>query len=269
MLTSQEIKEITFSSAVGGYKKDEVDVFLDSVESDYIRFERVLAERDARIRDLEEKLQGVSRSQESINNVLFSAQRVADQITEEAKAKADEMIQNAQNEVIEINEKSRALSSEFESVSSEKKSRLENEIASMLNEAKEKKIYIENATTLTVKKQQELFDKLKEEILAFRAEITDKYKEHLKLLSEMQIVADVDPEEIAKAIEENALKETEAKTEETEEAEELKEIVAPEEETAETDFDLTQLDNEKFEGLDEEELESLDKIEFDGEDEEE
>lgn len=264
MLTSQEIKEITFSSAVGGYKKDEVDVFLDSVESDYIRFERVLAERDARIRDLEEKLQGFSKSQESINNVLFNAQRVADQITEEAKAKADEMIQNAQNEVIEINEKSKALSSEFEAVSNEKKSKLESEIAAMLNDAKEKKIYIENATTLTVKKQQELFDKLKEEIMAFRTEITNKYKEHLKLLSEMQISADVNPEEIAKAIEENELKETEeAKAEETEQ------IIAPEEETAETAFDLTGLDKEEFENLDEEELESLDKIRFNGEDEEE
>jgi DivIVA domain-containing protein len=35
MLTADEIRNITFSSSMKGYKREEVDEFLDRVEADY------------------------------------------------------------------------------------------------------------------------------------------------------------------------------------------------------------------------------------------
>lgn len=251
MLTSQEIREITFSGAVGGYKKDEVDVFLDNVEADYLRFEKAINDRDAKIKELEEKLSGFSQSQESINNILLSAQRFADQMTNEAKERAAQIVEKAQNEVVEITEKSKAFSNEFETVAKEKKARLEAEISSMLNEAKEKKAYIENATAITVKKQQELFTKLKEEMASFRADVTNKYKEHLKLLSEMQISTELDPEKISKLIEENQIKDTEDKVEKTNS--DVEKIENPTQNDAESDtlFDKIHVNEDAFSASDE------------------
>ena len=41
MFTSEDIKNVTFSKSRGGFNPEEVDVFLDKVEADYLLFEKV------------------------------------------------------------------------------------------------------------------------------------------------------------------------------------------------------------------------------------
>ena len=203
MLTAQDIKNITFSNAMGGYKKDEVDVFLDSIEADYEKTEKIIAGKDARISDLEKRIEELEKSKGSIQNVLISAQGLADQIVAEAKSKSAEIVAEAQKNVDEIAEKGKKITTELDARALEKKERLEAEIAEMLKTAENKKSLIEQAATVTVKKQQELYAAIKAEMNAFKNDITEKYKEHLLLLSKMQTSTELDPEKAADLINEN------------------------------------------------------------------
>ena len=92
MLSAKEIRNVKFSKSMSGYKQEEVDILLDKVESDYEQFERTLREMAAKIEQLKAELEESKSSQGSIENVLISAQKLADKIVEEAKTKLDKMI---------------------------------------------------------------------------------------------------------------------------------------------------------------------------------
>ena len=102
MMNANEIKNVRFAAAVGGYKKDEVDVFLDKVEADYEQFEKTLRELNGQINELKTELEDCKNSQGNIQNVLISAQKFADQIVEEAKQKSAEIISSAQESIEKI-----------------------------------------------------------------------------------------------------------------------------------------------------------------------
>lgn len=89
MLTASEIKKIEFSKSINGFKRDEVEVFLDTVESDYLQFERIIKDYSLKIEQLEAQINDFKVSQDSIQNVLLNAQKLADQIINEAKEKSE------------------------------------------------------------------------------------------------------------------------------------------------------------------------------------
>ncbi|HCH28530.1 MAG TPA: hypothetical protein DEW35_03380 [Ruminococcaceae bacterium] len=203
MLTSQDIKNVAFSSAMGGYKKDEVDVFLDNIEADYERIERTVAQKDEKIRELQKQIDELEKSKGSIQNVLISAQNLADQIVAEAKTKSAEIVAAAQKNVDQIAEKGKIITDELDARALEKKSRLEEDIAGMIKKAEEKKALIEQATNATVRKQQDLYNAIKNEMNSFKNEITEKYKEHLQLLAKMPATTELDPQKAATLVNEN------------------------------------------------------------------
>ena len=85
MLNSKEIRNVKFSKSMGGYKQEEVDIFLDKIEADYISYEKITTEFQQKIDTLNKEIDDYKNSQSSIQNVLLSAQKLADQIIEEAK----------------------------------------------------------------------------------------------------------------------------------------------------------------------------------------
>ena len=116
MLNSKDSRNVKFSKSVGGYKQEEVDILLDKVEADYEQFERVTRELQGKIDALEKDISGYKTSQDSLQNVLLSAQKLADQIVDEAKAKSEQIVKNAEAsiELITAREKERASAFERE-----------------------------------------------------------------------------------------------------------------------------------------------------------
>ena len=200
MLSANEIKNVRFSKAMGGYKQEEVDILLDKVESDYEQFERTLREMNAKINQLKEELEDYKNSQGNIQNVLVSAQKFADQIVEEAKTKSAEIIDSAQASIQKITAQEKELTTAFDQKASERKQTLENDNEVIISNAEQKQAAVEKATQDSIDRQQALFDKMKVEIAAFKAEITNKYKEHLELLSSLPDSVPSDPQELAKAV---------------------------------------------------------------------
>lgn len=200
MLTVAEIKEVKFDRAIGGYKPDDVDVFLDKIEADYAAFERIIKEYELKVETLNSEIEGFKNSQSSIQSVLVSAQRLADQIVNEAKERSQEIIKQAENNIISITAREKELSSAFELKAQEQKSTLEKELAEMIKSAQEKAEVITAGAEERVKHQQMLFDRLKLEISAFKTGISAKYKEHIEMLSKLPDSVPADPAYIAEAL---------------------------------------------------------------------
>ena len=202
MISSEEIRNVTFSNSMAGYKKDEVDIFLDKIEVDIEKYETITRKQEEKIEQLEAQISELKESQNTIQNVLLNAQKLADKIVEDAKSESAKIVNDAQNNIAQMTEKSKLIAGELDAKATEKKERLESELAGIIKEAENKKGLIETATEKAVKNQQELFNRLKKEMSDFRKEITEKYKEHLKLLSTIPEYVDVDPEASAKAVSE-------------------------------------------------------------------
>lgn len=200
MLSSSDIRDIKFSKAMGGYKQDEVDVFLDKIEADFEEYERTVRDLQGTIETLKREIENYKNSQNSIQNVLLSAQRLADQIVEEAKVKSDAIIREAQANVDRISLHEKELSASFEEKANLRRAQIENELDQIYKEADAKKKSIDTATEDAVKRQQMLFDKLKLEIVAFKTEIKQKYKEHLELLQSIPDEVPMDPKTLAELL---------------------------------------------------------------------
>lgn len=219
MLSVTDIKNIKFSNSMNGYKKEEVEILLDKIEVDFSRYERVITERDSKIKELEAEVQNLKSSQDSIQSVLLSAQRLADQIVAEAKQKSEEIVKNAEQSISMITEREKQLTYAFEQKANERKTAFENEMEMAINEATAKKQMVEKAAVESVERQQQLFDRLKEEVAAFKTEITEKYKEHLELLSRIPDAVPIEPTKAAKI----ALEQSEKQNEQSFEVEETAE----------------------------------------------
>lgn len=200
MLSANEIRNVRFSKSMGGYKQEEVDVLLDKVEADYEQFERTLREMNNKITELKNELEDSKNSQGNIQNILVSAQKFADQIVEEAKQKSAEIVSSAQASIEKITEQEKELTFAFDKKAGERKDALQNDIEKIIANAQQKQAAVENATQECIDRQQLLFNKMKVEIAAFKAEITNKYKEHLELLSSIPDTVPNDPQQIAQAV---------------------------------------------------------------------
>ena len=200
MFTAADIKNIAFSKARGGYSPEEVDIFLDKIESEYLQFERIVGDYQSKIQELEAKIKGFEESQNSIQNVLLSAQKLADQIVDEAKVKSEEIIRNAESNITLITAREKEIATAFEIKANERKEILEKELEKMVSDAKLKADSITAAANDSVERQQVLFDKLKLEIAAFKSAITSKYKEHLSILQEIPETVPMDPKKMAEII---------------------------------------------------------------------
>ncbi len=212
MLSSNDIREVKFSKSVSGYKQEEVDVFLDTVESDYINYEKLIAEFQSKINTLNQEIEDYKKSQSSIQNVLVSAQRLADNIVEEAKTKGEQMLKEAEDGVADINNRANQISENFDTEMAAKRALAEKEIAAMLENAKKKAEAVTLAAADSVTRQQALFDKIKEEMADFKAKITQSYKEHLELLKELPTTVSMEPKRVAEII--NSKIDEETQTEE-------------------------------------------------------
>lgn len=200
MLSSMEIRNVKFSKSVGGYKQEEVDIFLDKIEEDYEQYEHIISTLNSKIDGLEGKIRDYETSQSSIQNVLLSAQKLADQIVAEAKEKSGEIIKNAETSIETITVKEKELTDAFERKAEIRKAQVEKELEQVTEKAEKKAEAVEKAVADSIKRQQLLFDKTKLEVSAFKAEITKIYKQHLELLQELPNEVPMDPEHIAEVV---------------------------------------------------------------------
>ena len=200
MLSAKDVRSVTFSKQMNGYRREEVDVFLDKVEADYENYERIIKEMSAKVHELETQIADTKNSEGSIQSVLLSAQKLADSIIAEAKEKSGKIVEEAKHSLNGFKAREQELSDAFERKAQARKQIAQAELDKIIDEAKENKDRISEATENTVKKQVELYNRLRLETAAFKAEIMDKYKRQLELISKIPDTIPTNPEEIAAAV---------------------------------------------------------------------
>jgi cell division initiation protein len=203
MLSAKDVRSVTFSKQVNGYRREEVDVFLDKVESDYENYERMLKEMNAKVHELQTKISESKDSETSLQSVLLSAQKLADSIVSEAKEKSAKIIEETKQNLEVFKAREKELSNEFDKKAQARKQIMRDELDKIIDAAKVNRDNVAEATEKTVKKQAELYNRLKLETAAFKAEIMDKYKKQVELIAKLPDTIPADPEEIAAAIDLN------------------------------------------------------------------
>ena len=97
MLTPQDIKDKKFEKAlVGGYEMSLVDDFLERLTEDYSALYRDNATLKSKLKVLVEKVEEYRSTEDSMRMALLTAQKMATEITDEAKNKADVILAEAQ-----------------------------------------------------------------------------------------------------------------------------------------------------------------------------
>lgn len=102
MLTPQEVANKSFTkSMMGGYSMPMVDEFLDELTEDYTALYKENAALKAKLKVLVEKVEEYRATEESMRAALFSAQKMANAIVEEAQQKSANIITVAEAEAQE------------------------------------------------------------------------------------------------------------------------------------------------------------------------
>lgn len=102
MLKPMDIHNKEFKKAMRGYDVEEVDEFLDEIIVDFEKMQRELDVLKTQISNYSENMNTYREKELSLNNVMLSAQRFADQLTQDAERKAAEIIANAEREAEKI-----------------------------------------------------------------------------------------------------------------------------------------------------------------------
>ncbi len=197
MLTAADIKNVSFTKSLNGFKREEVEVFLDRVESDLAQYEKIIKDYQLKIESLESQIDDFKKSQDNIQNVLINAQKLADKIISDARVQSEEIVLKAEENINIITARERELADAFEMKANERKNALQVELDAMIEKANIKAKSIADATDDCVRRQQVLFDKLRLEIAAFKSAVTGKYKEHLSILQDIPDTVQMDPQQMA------------------------------------------------------------------------
>ena len=97
MLTPQEVAKKSFAKArMGGYNMAMVDEFLDELTEDYTKIYEENAKLKAKLKVLVDKVEEYRSTEENMRAALFSAQKMATTIVEEAKAKSADIVTSAE-----------------------------------------------------------------------------------------------------------------------------------------------------------------------------
>ncbi len=189
MLDSSKIQQVQFSKSKNGYDQIEVDNFLDVIEQDYSEAVNQISALSQKVKNLEAENESIKISQSSIQSVLVSAQKLADEIVEKARAEAQEIINAA-------NENAKTVEHESET----RKIAADQAIKQLLADAAKKSEGMITAAHDSVARQQVLFDDLKRQISDFKNDIKAKYKEHIELLAQIPDTVPGNANEAAAAV---------------------------------------------------------------------
>ena len=189
MLTPDKLKSKTFqTTGKGSYRAEDVDSFMEEVSASYEQVFRENGEIIKKMSILANKVEEYKKEEDSLRQALLSAQKLADQITSEAKENADKVVADAQRKADEILAEAKASAQKLES---DAKSGAEEKIYSANKEANE----ILGGVNRKVTQEKLVLEMLQKEVGAFKNKMMDLYKEHLTLLDRLPSIVEKETEE--------------------------------------------------------------------------
>lgn len=98
-MTVQEIQEIGFEKAVfGGYDMKSVDTFLERVAEEFASMQKESAALKSKMKVLVDKIEEYRSVEDGMRRALMSAQSIAQETIDKAKAESDQLVATARSE---------------------------------------------------------------------------------------------------------------------------------------------------------------------------
>ncbi|MDI6602195.1 MAG: DivIVA domain-containing protein [Thermoanaerobacteraceae bacterium] len=123
MLSPVDIQNKKFKRTFRGYNDEEVDKFLDEIIEDYECLYRENIELKDKITSLNDKLNDYKDLEDTLKNILITAQQTSDEIKNNAKAKAELIVKEAEERaekiIDESNRRALEIKTEYERVQHE------------------------------------------------------------------------------------------------------------------------------------------------------
>lgn len=95
MLSSEEIRSITFEKSMRGYRTEDVDAFLEQVAAGVDQLNTERDDLQKKLYILAQKVEEYRSEEETLKSALINAQRLGENVIHEAKIKSDGMIREA------------------------------------------------------------------------------------------------------------------------------------------------------------------------------
>ena len=143
MLTPETIASRRFDKQVGGYKQDEVEMFLQQVAGEYAKLLSEKEDLEEKIEVLAEKVEQYREDEDSLRSALIGAQKLGGSVIRESKSKAEYILREAQAQADQI---------------------------------------LENAQK-SIEKEQMALIKMQKEVTKFKNRLLTLYRQHLEMIS--------------------------------------------------------------------------------------
>ena len=236
MISAEEIRNKHFSKAgMSGYKKIEVDVFLDEIVNTINYLTATQAANEKKIADYELKLNEYKNDEQAIQSALVNAQRVSDNLVSEAQKKAEDIVFKAnaeaekllsdatlesQNMLDESKEKADLILTEAQTLSKNLSETTEKLTTESIENANRRAEAVTAAAENAVAEQQSLFDALRLQVTMFKRDMEAQFNNQLELINAMPDEVKRDPLLAAKLAAETIEEETYQEEPEADEPEE-------------------------------------------------
>lgn len=204
MLTPAKIKNHHFdASGRNAYKATSVDAFFEEVSESYEQMFRENGEMYKKIGLLAERIEEYRKDEDNIRNALLTAQRMAEKITNEAQAKADALLGDAEerakteNDRIDavINDKLQQAEYQAQAIIAEAQAQAEKMVYDATYDSKSAAVSARD----TMIKEEAALEMMKVEVTKFKQQILDAYNEQLALIEQLPEVVYAKFEEEKKA----------------------------------------------------------------------
>ncbi len=175
----------SFTEAMRGYKKEEVDEFLEEVAQEYAKLKSINGELEKKLEVLADKIREYREDEDALKEALLGAQKQGRQVVEEAKEKAKNMIDDAQ-------EKCDNMIADAEAVVAQKNEEGEKAIADALaekarieEEAKQRAEELHTEMEIQNEIDKEALARTRREAEDFRTKLIIEYNNHIELIKKL------------------------------------------------------------------------------------
>lgn len=150
MMTPDSIANKRFDKAMGGYRQDEVEAFLEQIANEFRALQAEKEDLERKVEVLANKIEEYREDEDSLRSALIGAQKLGDSVIRESKSKAETILLDAKVE------------------------------AAKIVETAQRNVEIEQTALVTMKK----------EVTKFKNRMLTMYRQHLDLIATLPEYAD-------------------------------------------------------------------------------
>ena len=205
-LTSLDIRDKAFSTKFRGYDIDEVEEFLDIIVNDYEELIRENHEKEAKIRNLEERLIYFDEMKDSLSKSVLIAQDTAERVKQAAQERSGNIVQQAEQDAQRLLDRAKYKANDILRQATDNAKR----VAVETEELKNKTRVFHQRLKSTIESQLSIVDSQDwEDILrptatylqtsdeAFKMVVEEALGEKIELEEEVDVTRQFSPEELA------------------------------------------------------------------------